>query len=159
MTDKVKEHVSTLQTDMALIPGGLTSHLQPADVSWNKPFKAAYRELYNQWMSSGNKSYTAAGNMRAPDKSLCLDWVKQAWSSVTTEVIVNSFLVCGISSNTDGSQDGQIHSLKPGQVAHSAADTIEKETARLNLATSVEADDPFADLDEEEDEECMIDDE
>ncbi len=56
-------------------------------------------------------------------------------------------LVCGISSNTDGSQDGQIHSLKPGQVAHSAADTIEKETARLNLATDVEADDPFADLD------------
>ncbi len=66
-------------------------NLQPADVSWNKPFKAAYCELYNQWMSSGNKSYTAAGNMRAPDKSLCLDWVmKQAWSSVTTEVIVNS---------------------------------------------------------------------
>ncbi len=87
-----------------------------------------------------------------------------AWSSVTTEVIVNSFLVCGLSSNTYGSQDRQIHSLKPGQVAHSAADTIEKETARLNLATDVEADDPFADLDagvhdEEEDEECMIDDE
>ncbi len=35
MTDKVKEHVSTLQKDMSLIPGGLTSHLQPADVSWS----------------------------------------------------------------------------------------------------------------------------
>ncbi len=40
-----------------------------------------------------------------------------------------------------------MHSLKPGQVAHSTADTIEKETARLSLATDVEADNPFADLD------------
>ncbi len=39
-----------------------------------------------------------------------------------------------------------IYSLKPGQVAHSAADTIEKKTARLNLATDVEADNPFATL-------------
>ncbi len=63
----------------------------------------------------------------------------------------------------------EVHTSDPGssssgQVVHSAADTIEKETARLNLATDVEADDPFADLDagvhdEEEDEECMIDDE
>ena len=99
---------------MCLIPGGLTSHLQPADVSWNKPFKVAYRDLYNEWMSSGEKSFTAAGNMKAPDKLLCLEWVKKAWKIVTTEVIVNSFKLCGISSNTDGSEDGSIHCLKPG---------------------------------------------
>ena len=36
-------------TDISIIPGGLTSLVQPADVSWNKPFKAAYKELYNEW--------------------------------------------------------------------------------------------------------------
>ncbi len=60
-------------------------------------------------------------------------------------------------------EDGQIHSLIWSSCAL-CCDTIEKETARLNLAIDVEADDPFADLDvgvhdEEEDEECMIDDE
>ena len=40
-------------TDVSVIPGGLTSHLHPADVSWNKPFKTAYKEKYSQWMATG----------------------------------------------------------------------------------------------------------
>ena len=57
MTDKVKTHVATLRTDTCVIPGGLMSHLQPADVLWNKPFKNAYKDLYNEWTSSGEKSF------------------------------------------------------------------------------------------------------
>jgi len=38
----------------------------PADVSWNKPFKEAYKARYNQWMATGEKSYTPAGNIKAP---------------------------------------------------------------------------------------------
>ena len=89
-------------SDISVIPGGLTGHLQPADVSWNKPFKQAYKALYNDWMATGEKSLTPAGNMRAPDKALCLRWVKEAWNSVTSDVIRKSFRVCGISVNTDG---------------------------------------------------------
>ena len=37
--------------------------------------QAAYREPYNNWMATGEKSYTPAGNMHA-DKLLCLQWVK-----------------------------------------------------------------------------------
>ena len=50
----------------------------------------------------------AAGNMRAPDKLLCLQWVKKAWESIATEVIINSFKVCSISVETDGSEDGLV---------------------------------------------------
>ena len=75
MTDKVKTCVASLRTDACLIPGGLTSHLQPAGVSWNKLFKAAYRDLYNEWMSSGEKSFTNSGNIKAPDKVTCVEWV------------------------------------------------------------------------------------
>lgn len=74
-------------SDVSVIPGGLTILVQPADVSWNKPFKSAYKELYNAWFLNGDKTYTAAGNVRAPSKLLCLQWVKQAWQSVTTEVV------------------------------------------------------------------------
>lgn len=84
------------------IPGGLTKHLQPADVSWNKPFKQAYRTKYEEWLTSGDKTYTAAGNMRAPEKILCLQWVKESWNSLSTAVIMKS---CGLSVNTDRSQD------------------------------------------------------
>ena len=106
MTDAVTARLKRqAKTDVSLIPGGLTKQLQPADVSWNKPFKAAYRELYSNWMANGEKSYTPTGNMRAPDKLLCLQWVKEAWKSVTTDIIVKSFRPCGISANIDGSED------------------------------------------------------
>ena len=113
--DSVKSMVTNqAKSDISTIPGGLTSLVQPADVSWNKPFKAAYKELYNEWMVSGEKSYTPAGIVRAPSKLLCLRWVKKAWDSVTKEVIIKSFMVCRISVSVDGDEDHKIHCIKDG---------------------------------------------
>lgn len=39
-TDVVKKRFSEKKMNLAVIPGGLTSRLQPLDVSLNKPFKA-----------------------------------------------------------------------------------------------------------------------
>ena len=77
--------------------------MQPAETSWNKPFKTAYRELYNEWMALGRKQYKAAGNVKPPDKLLCLEWVKRAWERVTQELVVTSFKACGISNKEGGS--------------------------------------------------------
>ena len=49
-----------------------------------------------------------------------------AWSKV--DVVIKSFKACGISNNTDGSEDNMIHCLKPGEVAHRAAETVAKKT-------------------------------
>ena len=38
-TDKVKDVLKNLKISLAMIPGGLTSVLQPLDVVLNKPFK------------------------------------------------------------------------------------------------------------------------
>jgi len=58
--------------------------------------------------------------------------VKQAWKSVSSEVITNSFKTCGISNSTDDSEDNLfIHCLKQGQAAQSAADTVARENTRL----------------------------
>ena len=71
MIEQVKKHVDKqTKSDISIIPEGLTKELQPVDVSWNKVFKTAYCQLYNEWMATGQKSFTAAGNMRAPDKQL-----------------------------------------------------------------------------------------
>ena len=152
ITDNVKSHVHNhTNSDISVIPGGLTSHLQLADVLWNKPLKEAYKAKYNEWMMSGEKSYTAAGNIRAPDKALCLQWVKQAWESVTTEV-VKSFRTCGISVSVDGSEDHKIHCLKDGSVAADARPAISEATSELASKNEISSDieDPFASADEDE---------
>jgi hypothetical protein len=47
--------LSEMKTDLAIIPGGLTSVLQPLNVSVNKPFKDNIRKLYAQWMAEGGQ--------------------------------------------------------------------------------------------------------
>ena len=121
LMDSVKSVVDReTQSDIVIIPGGLTGLVQPAYVSWNKPFKAAYKELYNEWMANGEKSHTPAGNICAPGKLLCLQWVKQAWDCVTKEVIIKSFEACGISVSTDGSENDKIHCVKVGEIFEAA---------------------------------------
>ena len=49
VTDPVKAAFKRENTDLAVIPGGLTSLLQPLDVSLNKPFKDRVRKKWMQW--------------------------------------------------------------------------------------------------------------
>ena len=67
--------------------------------------------------------------------------------------IKKSFRACGISVEIDGTHDGEIHCLKPGGVAADARRAINMETANLLASVSGDDDeDPFAGLEEDEDE-------
>jgi hypothetical protein len=92
-------------TDIAVIPGGLTSVLQPLDVSVNHPFKCKLRELWTSWMSSGAPQFTAAGNFKRPPLATVTQWVKTAWDSIDSQIIVRAFKKCSISNSLDGSED------------------------------------------------------
>ena len=97
-------------------------------------------------MANGEKSYTPSGNLQAPSKILCLQWVCQAWESVTKEVVCKSFKTCGISVNSDGSEDVEIHCIKSGNVAEDATAEIARQTAALSSSMLAVDLDPFADI-------------
>lgn len=83
----------------AVIPGGCTKYLQAPDVCWNKPFKAALHDKYDDWMAGDEeKEYTVTGNLRAPSFKVVLDWVKHAWEHINPELIKKSFKICGQTS-------------------------------------------------------------
>ena len=104
-TETVKEQCATLNTTQAVIPGGLTSILQPLDVVLNKPFKDRMKQKWMAWMASGKQEFTKTGNMKRPSLSLVTYWVKEAWNDIPTEMVVKSFLKTGISNKMDGTED------------------------------------------------------
>ena len=96
-------------TELAVIPGGLTSLLQPLDVSLNKPFKDGVRKQWMQWMADGIHKFTATGRQKkALEELICL-WISQAWNAIPSEMIAASFLNCGITNNLDGSEDELVY--------------------------------------------------
>ena len=118
--DNVRSYIDQQTNTNDMIPGGLTSHLQLANLSRNKCFKAAHKAKYDNWMVTREKSYTAVGNMHPPSKALCLGCVRACWEILPTEIIQKSFLVCGISIDVDGTDDRY---LKPVRVAAEARTT------------------------------------
>lgn len=47
LTENTKENVRLCHVDMAVIPEGLTSFLQPLDICLNKPLKEILRKQWN----------------------------------------------------------------------------------------------------------------
>ena len=105
VTEKSKDHVKRTNTDLAVMPGGLTSVVQPLDVCLNKPFKDLIRQYWIAWITDGEKTFTKGGNMRAPPLDLLCEWVVCAWAAIDAKIVENSFLKCGISNSLDGEED------------------------------------------------------
>jgi hypothetical protein len=61
-------------------------------VSWNAPFKAKIRELYDRWMLNEDRhEWTSGGNPKPPAMDVYLDWICQAWDALSKEAIEKSF--------------------------------------------------------------------
>ena len=91
VTDTVKTSFKRENTELAVIPGGLTSLLQPLDVSLNKPFKDGVRKRWMQWMADGTHEFTATGRQKKASEELICSWISQAWNAIPSEMIAASF--------------------------------------------------------------------
>ena len=128
LADPVKRALRQTNTDVAVIPGGLSSILQPLDVCLNKPFKDCMRERWTTWMVKGEKSLTPAGNVKAPSSTTLTSWVLEAWRGLPKEMVTRSFKKCGISNSIHGTEDDILWEEQANPEQESEDDESEDET-------------------------------
>ena len=87
LCENVKATIKRINTDIAIIPGGLTSIIQPLDVCLNKPFKDSLHKCWNEWMVSGDHTFTDTGNMRAASLTTICEWVMKSWENISIESV------------------------------------------------------------------------
>lgn len=105
LRDDVKDELKKRSCDLVVIPGGMTSQLQPLDVSVNKPFKNLVRHEYENWLLSGNLPLTTTGKIKKAPVSTVAHWVSNAWKKIDAPLIIKSFKKCSISNALDGTED------------------------------------------------------
>ncbi len=99
------KHNACANLDVADIPGCMTKHLQPIDLTVNKHFKAYYDEEYDEWYLNGPKFFTPKGYHQKPSFQQICDFIVRAWEKIKPETIRQGFLQAGISISLDGDED------------------------------------------------------
>ena len=120
LTESVKKSFRKGNTMMAVIPGGCTSKVQPLDVSINKPFKTELKKSWTAYMREAAKTTIEnVERIKTASKEQVVSWLLSAVISIQNkpEMIMYSFLMCGISNPLDGSEDNFIRKDIPRQQA------------------------------------------
>ncbi|KAF4794609.1 hypothetical protein TURU_099141 [Turdus rufiventris] len=102
-TERVKDIVKKMKSELAVIPGGMTKELQPLDIGIICSFKAKVQLLWEKWMMKGEHSYTKTGRLRRASYATACQWILSAWGKVTATTIIRGFaeadIIPGLTSN------------------------------------------------------------
>jgi hypothetical protein len=63
VTHSMKDPLCKMKTELVVIPGGITSVLQPMDVSINKPFRERLSQQYLTWIVDPAHKLTVNGKI------------------------------------------------------------------------------------------------
>ena len=111
-TDAIQECLrKDCKTEPVFVSTCTTSIVQPVDVVFNAPFKAAVEREATKHLQENLNSYVEGRINASEHRVLFTKWVGAAWEELLskTEMIVRSFEKCGISVAPDGSEDGKIN--------------------------------------------------
>ena len=104
--DEIIAYMNNNNLNYLFIPAGLTSKLQPLDISVNKVFKNSYKKKYTEYVVTQSENFF--NGVKKPSRDDILNWIDEIWygkNFVKKITIVNGFRKSGISLALDGSED------------------------------------------------------
>ena len=123
VAEEVKKLLHDKNVMSAIVPGGCTGQVQTLDVCINQPFKSRMEELFDEFMCNDSMhTYTKGGNLRAPSKTQLCDMIVKAWETISPDMVVKSFKVCGQAPNILVSN---ILTLKDGKACEEGRQKLE----------------------------------
>lgn len=119
ITEEVKKKVKRY-SQLVVIPGGLTSKLQPLDLSVNRSFKSKMRDKWEEWMVNGYHSFTNSGAIKKASYIEICQWIDECWSEVTADCIKNGFKAANICEyQTDVLTNVMLHTISDKEESES----------------------------------------
>ena len=105
--------------------------------------------VYEKWLQEPARAtdLTPAGNSCAPSQLDMVNWVKESLQWLSSDVIVRSFVACGITTN----DPDWIHCTKDGGIADAARDALFCGQLASISEYAEEADGDVEDFDDEKD--------
>ena len=89
-------------------------------------------------MAGDERDFTQQNNPRAPAPEVYLNWIYEAWQSLSKELIASSFKTCGITNATDGSEDNSIHCFKQNGQAPNGRQLLKEARENAEVETMLE---------------------
>jgi hypothetical protein len=78
------------------IPSGITSVVQPADISWNSPFKNNLKKKWTNNLLIDFKATKDVFKALPPKRTEIMDWVVSAWYSLSDNIIMSGFNIFNV---------------------------------------------------------------
>jgi len=100
-TENVLTTARELNVTIMKIPPGLTGICQPADISWNKPFKSNIRNKWSEKLRSEMEESQNAFRSKPPSRTNIVQWITSSWSQLSSTTIVSGFIKPGYIENID----------------------------------------------------------
>lgn len=111
-TEQIQRSLQDIcKTEPVFVPAGTTSLVQPVDVAFNAPFKAAIDKMATAHLPDNLDDHVKGKVSAGARRILFTKWVGQAWEELSAkkDMIIRSFKKCGISVPIDGSEDDDIN--------------------------------------------------
>jgi hypothetical protein len=97
LSNNIRNRLRNKNITLIIIPSGMTSQLQPLDMSINTPCKHLVCKHYDAWLNKDNHISTHGDKIEGAKASIKVEWVSKAWKQVPVNIIPKSFSNCGVS--------------------------------------------------------------